>query len=59
MIITAVNLRDSHRVFKDRFPNHDWFIIYDAVFCSQDIEEEVTEELRRLVLGQYGVEGLY
>ena len=46
-------------MLQDRFPEHDWFIIYDAVFCSQEIEEEVTEELRRLVREQYGVEGLY
>lgn len=46
-------------MLQDRFPEHDWFIIYDAVFCSQEIEEEVTEELRRLVKEQYGVEGLY
>jgi len=46
-------------MLQDRFPDHDWFIIYDAVFCSQEIEEEVTEELRQLVKEQYGVEGLY
>jgi len=46
-------------MLQDRFPDHDWFIIYDAVFCSQEIEEEVTEELRQLIKDQYGVEGLY
>lgn len=46
-------------MLQDRFPAYDWFIIYDAAFCSQYIEEEVTEELRRLVNEQYGVEGLY
>jgi hypothetical protein len=46
-------------LLQDRFPDHDGFIIYDAAFCPQEIEEEVTAELRQLVKGQYGVEELF
>jgi hypothetical protein len=46
-------------ILRARFLNHDWFIIYDAVFYSQENGDKVLEELRSLVHEQFGVEGLY
>ena len=46
-------------VLQDRFPGGDWFIVYDAVFASSAISEEVQSLLNELCLGHFGVEGLF
>lgn len=44
---------------QDRFPEGDWFIVYDAVFASSEISEEVQSLLNKLCLNHFGVEGLF
>ena len=46
-------------VLQDRFPGGDWFIVYDAVFASSAISEEVQSLLNELCLDHFGVEGLF
>lgn len=44
---------------QDRFPEGDWFIVYDAVFASSEISEEVQSLLNKLCLDHFGVERLF
>ena len=44
---------------QDRFPDGDWFIVYDAVFASSEISEEVHSLLNELCLGHFGVKDLF
>ena len=44
---------------QNRFPNGDWFIVYDAVFASSEISEEVHSLLNELCLGHFGVKDLF
>ena len=44
---------------QNRFPNGDWFIVYDAVFASSEICEEVHSMLNELCLTHFGVADLF
>ena len=44
---------------QDRFPDGDWFIVYDAVFASSEIGEEVHSMLNKLCSGHFGVKDLF
>lgn len=44
---------------QDRFPEGDWFIVYDAVFASSEISEDVEGLLNELCQAQFGVDRLF
>jgi hypothetical protein len=44
---------------QDRFPDGDWFIVYDAVFASSEISEEVHSLLNEICLRHFGLRDLF